>query len=69
MISKDENTVWECLDVWIEIAVTYKMKGISVKYIKSWIKSEGINTLFFTLSKSSIYFSKIIELCYMYLEA
>lgn len=56
IISKDENTIWECLELWMEIGVTYKMKGISMKFTKGWVKNEGVNTLFFTLSKSPQYF-------------
>jgi len=39
IISKDENTVFECLDLWIEVGITYKLKGISLKYLKNWIKN------------------------------
>ena len=53
----------------MEIADTYMMKGISMKYLKAWIKNEGINTLFFTVTKNFQYFQKIIELCFLYLDA
>lgn len=68
MISKDEMTVVECLDVWGDVVMEYKMKGLGMTNLKGWMKNEGVNTLFYALKKEPSLFERIIELCYACLD-